>query len=140
MQIKRLIVRKTLNSSEVIRNIKFQNGLNLILDETVNASKKTGNSVGKSTAVKIIDLCLGAKSPSYLYKDPETKAENNLIKMFLETNRVEAELILGDKNNTTSIVRPLYLRGKRFINDDPYDKTGFEQELKKIGNGKLNYP
>ena len=37
----------------VIRDIKFHNGLNLIVDETpVVSGKETGNNVGKTTVLK----------------------------------------------------------------------------------------
>lgn len=60
MLIERLIVRKTAPSEVVIRNIKFNlKGLSLIVDNTSNEANESGNSVGKTTAIKIIDLCLG---------------------------------------------------------------------------------
>ena len=63
MKIKKLIVRKTKPSEEVIREIQFnEKGLNLIIDDTPESLRESGNSVGKSTAIKIIDLCLGARS------------------------------------------------------------------------------
>ncbi|OEF96895.1 hypothetical protein BHF71_11260 [Vulcanibacillus modesticaldus] len=123
MFIKRLIVRKTEPNIEIIRDIPFKlNGLNLIVDITDNIPQTSGNSVGKSTAVKIIDLCLGAKTPSYLYKDNETKTDNEKIKNFLEEYKVEAELILFNEKNHISIRRGLYKNGSRFIDDKPYKK------------------
>lgn len=63
MKIKELIVRKTKPSEEIIREIIFnEKGLSLIIDDTPKDMRESGNSVGKSTAIKIIDLCLGAKS------------------------------------------------------------------------------
>ena len=63
MKIKKLIVRKTKPSEEVIREIQFnEKGLNLIIDDTPESLRESGNSVGKSTAIKIIDLCFGARS------------------------------------------------------------------------------
>ena len=63
MIIKKLIVRKTKPSEDIIREVVFnKKGLNLIVDNTPENAIESGNSVGKSTAIKIIDLCLGAKS------------------------------------------------------------------------------
>ena len=57
MKIKKLIVRKMKPSEEVIREIQFnEKGLNLIIDDTPESLRESGNSVGKSTAIKIIDL------------------------------------------------------------------------------------
>lgn len=50
---KKLIVRKTKPSEEVIREIQFkEKGLNLIIDDTPESLRESGNSVGKSTAIK----------------------------------------------------------------------------------------
>ena len=72
MFLKKLTVYKT-DPLETIREINFNlHGLNLIVDNTTNTSTDTGNSVGKSTVIKIKDLCLGAKSPKDLYSDKDT--------------------------------------------------------------------
>lgn len=79
MKIKKLIVRKMEPSEEVIREIIFnQNGLSLIVDNTPEELIESGNSVGKSTAIKIIDLCLGAKTVKELYFDPDTKSDRKI--------------------------------------------------------------
>ena len=51
MYLKQLIILK---NQSVIRNIKFHNGLNLIVDETKenHTSTATGNNVGKTTVLK----------------------------------------------------------------------------------------
>ena len=55
----------------LIRNILFQKGANLILDYTEQENKtKSGNNVGKTTVLKLIDFCLGGKAKS-IYIDPE---------------------------------------------------------------------
>ncbi|GEM_PF-372028 len=138
MLIERLIVRKTRPSTEVIREITFNlNGLSLIVDNTSDIAEDSGNNVGKTTAIKIIDLCLGGKSVRTLYYDDDTKSENIEIKEFLRENKVEAELILIDKveeNNkkVVSITRQLFNNGKRKINDNIVTKDEFEDELKNI--------
>ena len=51
----------TSGDGKVIRDIKFHNGLNLIVDETpVVSGKETGNNVGKTTVLKLIDFCFGS--------------------------------------------------------------------------------
>lgn len=134
MKLKKLIVRKTKPSEEVIREIEFrEKGLNLIIDDTPESLRESGNSVGKSTAVKIIDLCLGAKSVRELYYDSDTRSENHEVKDFLEEYKVQAELILiaGNKKEY-SVKRDLFLRGKKYIFDEPYSEHDFWDELKRI--------
>lgn len=133
MFIKELIIQKTNPNKEIIRKIEFNlKGLNLIVDETKDIPDHTGNSVGKSTVIKIIDLCLGANSVGSLYKDKDTKSENIEVKNLLEDFKVEAELILTDKVNEFKITRPLYNRGKRKINDEVLNKDEYELKLKEI--------
>lgn len=134
MKIKKLIVRKMEPSKEIIREIIFnQNGLSLIVDNTPEDFIESGNSVGKSTAIKIIDLCLGAKTVKELYFDPDTKSENTEVKEFLLKHKVQAELILVDEEkNNYCIKRDLFIRGKKYIFDQDYTKDNFEEELKEI--------
>ena len=61
---------------KVIREIEFHKGLNLIIDESEN--QITGNSVGKTTVLKLIDFCLGADKKN-IYVDPETKVQEYKI-------------------------------------------------------------
>lgn len=134
MKIKKLIVRKTQPSEEIIRDIKFNlKGLNLIVDNTPEELIESGNSVGKSTAIKIIDLCLGAKSIRELYYDSDTRSENKDVKDFLSEYKVQAELVLVDpKGKIYSIKRDLYPRGNKYISDESYNQQEFWNELKKL--------
>lgn len=133
MRIERLIVKKTIPNESIIRNIKFNiQGLNLIVDNTKSTLVESGNSVGKTTAVKIIDLCLGAKSVRDLYYDSDTKSDNKEIKELLTKSKVQAELILLHNNQRIFIKRDLYNNGKRYINDKLYTREEFWNELKKI--------
>lgn len=105
MKIKELIVRKTKPSEEIIREIIFnEKGLSLIIDDTPKDMRESGNSVGKSTAIKIIDLCLGAKSTRELYYDSDTRSENIEIKTFLSEYKVQAELVLINKDKKEYII------------------------------------
>ncbi|WP_238327885.1 ABC-three component system middle component 6 [Paenibacillus gorillae] len=67
---KKLII---LNQEDIIRELNFHSGMNLIIDETPTSDgKQTGNNVGKTTVLKLIDFCLGA-SPAIIYTDTENK-------------------------------------------------------------------
>lgn len=135
MLIEKLIVRKTKPNEEIIRDISFNlKGLSLIVDNTTDEANESGNSVGKTTVVQIIDLCLSAKSPRELYYDSDTKSKNDDVEIFLNDNKVQAELILTDskKESKYSIKRDLFFNGKRYIDGKPMAKNSFEAELKKI--------
>lgn len=80
MFIKKLIIEKP---TEIIREIDFCSGLNLIIDDTpFENTKSTGNNVGKTTVLKLIDFCLGAKG-KIIYTDTENKNEEyDIVKNF----------------------------------------------------------
>ena len=82
------------NDDGVIREIPFHQGLNLIVDNTPNATTETGNNVGKTTVLKLVDFCLG-KDASIIYSDPANpKVEHKDVKEFLINTNVVIELIL----------------------------------------------
>lgn len=82
--------------SKVIRELKFHKGLNLIVDQTSSQNTTSGNNVGKTTVLKLIDFCLG-KNADVIYQDPESKREiYHLVKDFLVKNKVIITLTLTD--------------------------------------------
>ena len=86
----------------VIRDIKFHKGLNLIVDETPENTTGTGNNVGKTTVLRLIDYCLGGDVDG-IYRNPEDKHESYaLVKDFLTGNNVIVTLILVDDLDTPS--------------------------------------
>lgn len=125
------------SSSEIIREIKFRMGINLIIDES--DEQITGNSVGKTTVLKLIDFCLGA-NPKIIYEDPESKKEiYKLVKDFLVTNNILITLCitenLDDENaKTFTIERNFLSRSKirRIINGKKYIEDEFEPKLKEL--------
>ena len=122
------------NDKKVIRKIKFRKGINLIIDES--KEQITGNNVGKTTVLKLIDVCLGA-SPKIIYLDPESKRqEYQLVKDFLIENEVLITLILttslDDENAKKIIIERNFLsRNKiiRKIKGNSYTEKEFEPEL-----------
>jgi uncharacterized protein YydD (DUF2326 family) len=95
--------RLTISSpGKVIRDIKFHKGLNLIVDETPDDTTGTGNNVGKTTVLRLIDYCLGGDVDG-IYRNPEDKhASYTLVKDFLTGNNVIVTLILVDDLDTPS--------------------------------------
>lgn len=86
--------------TKVIREINFHKGLNLIVDETPSDDTLTGNNVGKTTVLRLIDFCLG-KDGSVVYKDPENSREvDPMVKSFLVDRKVIITLTLVDNLET----------------------------------------
>ena len=116
MFLKSLIIS---SPTKVIRKIFFNKGINLIVDES-RGEHITGNSVGKTTVLKLIDFCLGAKA-KIIYEDPESKKEiYSLVKNFLIKEEVLITLILTenlDDNSAKNIIieRNFISRGKKII-------------------------
>ncbi len=117
----------------VVREIYFRKGINLIIDETPNLIDTTsGNDVGKTTVLKLIDFCFGAKA-EIIYANPENKKENyELVKKYLIENEVLITLTLidnFDSQNSTVIERNFLTRsknsrkinGQNFGNDEDYE-------------------
>lgn len=128
------------SEKEIIREIKFRLGINLIVDETLQLDKtSTGNNVGKTTVLKLIDFCFGADAKN-IYTDPENPKETyKLVKTFLEKNNILITLILVDnfeeENATEIVIERNFLKRKkaiRRINDIDFLEKDFELELTKL--------
>lgn len=137
MFIKRLIVE---NTTEIIRRINFTNGLNLILDDTPSDdTKSTGNNVGKTTVLKLIDFCLGA-NPNIIFTDTENKKDvYTLVKEFLTDEQITITLILtedfGAHSSKQIEIQRNFLSGKkaiRKINGKSILAKDFEDELERL--------
>lgn len=127
----------TISTEEkVIRDIRFHKGLNLIVDESEN--QITGNSVGKTTVLKLVDFCLGA-NPKDIYVDPETKKqEYKLVKDYLIFNKILITLVLTKDIDTRTddviIERNFLARNNiiRKINHESLTEDEFELKLSDI--------
>lgn len=133
MFIKSLTITK---DSQVIREIEFHKGLNLIVDESEHHI--TGNGVGKTTVLKLIDFCLGA-SARQIYVDQETKKqEYRLVKDFLIENKVLITLVLTmdlDKGTEDLVIQRNFLAKKeiiRMINGEQFTEEEFDLKLSSI--------
>ncbi len=120
-----------------IREIFFRSGLNLIVDETPNLDgRETGNNVGKTTVLVLIDFCLGA-NPKNIYTDPENKKEEyKLVKDFLIEGKVLVTLVLKrdliDEDSDELRIERNFLSRKeiiRRINGQPKTDIEFEETL-----------
>ena len=61
MFIKSLII---VSKDGLIRMIYFHQGLNLIVDENPDNNTETVNNVGKTTILRLIDICFGKQAIS----------------------------------------------------------------------------
>jgi uncharacterized protein YydD (DUF2326 family) len=132
MFLKSLII--TRGTGAIIRDIQFHAGLNLIVDETpILSGKETGNNVGKTTVLKLIDFCLGARAKA-IYSDHENKQnEYKLVKEFLVDNKVCISLVLKDdilraKSREVLIERNFLARKDKIQRVDGNNKTDSEFE------------
>lgn len=123
-----------------IRTVEFHKGLNLIIDETPeNNRKKTGNNVGKTTVLRLIDFCLGSDGKN-IYQDSEFKEqENSVIKDFLIDTEVLVSLSIVDDLDfpTESVfIRKNFLkRNKKIqeVNDENIlNDKDFDLKLKEL--------
>lgn len=134
MYIKNL---KITNKEGVIRDIDFHNGLNLIVDNTPSDNQtETGNSVGKTTILRLVDFCLG-KDPKSIYTDPsDSKSIDNDVKHFLIDSNVVVELTLTRNwsKDDYVICRDFAANKKaiRKINGIQYKAEDFESALGEL--------
>ena len=120
---------------KVIRDIEFHKGLNLVVDETPENTTGTGNNVGKTTVLRLIDYCLGGDVDG-IYRNPEDKHESYaLVKDFLTGNNVIVTLILEDDLDTPSkkvVIERDFKTGRSYlirINGKDVTRKDFVAEL-----------
>jgi len=127
------------NNTSVVREIIFHKGINLIVDETkTNDKKESGNNVGKTTVLRLIDYCLGGKGEN-IYKDTEFKQNTNThIEDYLKQNNIVITLLLVDdlENpvNEIGIKRNFLSRSDKICEIDGEQYANLEEfrnELKK---------
>lgn len=142
MFIRKLVI---ISNNEIIRDIRFHKGINLIVDNTpVNNQKLTGNNVGKTTVLKLIDFCLGAEA-NIIYTGTENRKDvYEIVKDYLKNNKVIIELTLTnnleiDESEDDIVIRRNFLKYKEkilSINGVEYSERDFEEKLSQLVLGK----
>lgn len=136
MFLKSLAIHK---DETLVREISFHKGINLIIDET-KSDKKTdsGNSVGKTTVLRLIDFCLDGKGEN-IYVDPEFKTTNSIVESFLKENNIIITLTLiddiDDENAKKIVIQRNFLKyGEKIqtINGEKYSNPDFSKKLKTL--------
>jgi uncharacterized protein YydD (DUF2326 family) len=134
MFLKQLIIQ---NKNTIIRDISFHKGINLIVDETPikNSQQTSGNNVGKTTVLRLVDYCFGADGKN-IYQDIEFKNQpNTTIEKFLKDNEIIVTVVLVDnldgvvkeqvtirKNFLSRNKKLQEINGENIINDKDFDK------------------
>ncbi len=126
------------NDEEIIREISFHKGINLIIDETKSDDRtETGNNVGKTTVLRLIDFCLDGSGDN-IYTDPEFRNTNQKVERFLKENNIILVLTLcdqiGEKNSTRLVIERNFLKyGKKIqrIDGKKLSNQEFSNELKR---------
>ena len=137
MFLKKLTIE---NGESIIREISFKKGINLIVDEGTTDNKESGNNVGKTTVLRLIDFCLGGKGDN-IYKDSEfkKKGSNATVENFLKNNNIIVTLVLKenleDEKSSEIIIKRNFLsrNGKiQEINGKSYKNGDFTMQLSKL--------
>ncbi len=138
MFLKRLVIQ---SKEGIIRDISFQKGLNLIVDESNKLERKeTGNNIGKTTILRLVDFCFGSDGKN-IYMDGEFKKQpNTLIKNFLEDRQVlitvELWENLENEESRKVIIRRNFLKRKakiQEVNGESIPNTkDFDRKLKEV--------
>ena len=137
MFLKKLTIK---NGPTLIRNIQFHKGLNLIIDETRTSDRReSGNNVGKTTVLRLIDYCFGSDGTN-IYKDPEFKDKTNTqIERFLKNNNIIISMTLkedleSDKSREIVVRRNFLSRSDKIleINGEKQTAKEFPKKLKEL--------
>ena len=104
------------------------------MDDSSNDSdfNGRGNNVGKTTFLKLVDICLGAKDKRYIWTDHDTGSETTTLKNYIKDNKVFVELEVEDGRRNHKFKVELFERGKRYIDNTPYSQDNYNEKLNKI--------
>lgn len=132
------------NADGVIRELNFTQGVNLIIDDTpVTELRASGNNVGKTTVLRLIDFCLGGDQ-KLIYTDSEdtgktyAKVQNFLIEKKIHVLLELSESLDGVDGGSVVIERNFLPRNKNKgkvlqLNHVPYtSETAFKKALSKL--------
>lgn len=138
MFLRRLLLEK---DGLIIRDIVFRKGINLIVDETSDTEKKSsGNNVGKTTTLRVIDYCLGSDGKN-IYTDPEFKNKtNSKVESFLRDNNIVVTLTMVNSFDSAAseelTIRRNFLKDRKNsfieVNGETVTKTSLQSVLKKM--------
>jgi len=132
MYLKRMRIVEGIGENKEIRNVVFKLGLNIIVDDTRESDTGKGNNVGKTTFLKLIDICFGAKDKKYIWTDNDTGSETTSLKNYIKDKKVYAELEIEKGDTTYSLKVELFDRGRRYINGESLSYNNYVEKLNEI--------
>lgn len=127
-------------ANQLLREVNFKDGLNLILDKPTVSGKQSGNNVGKTTVLRLIDFCLGSDGDE-IWQDSEFKGSINqdVFDLLHSTPAVFITLETSDKfRGNHSFRRSFKVKGEQrtgllYIDDVPQDSlTAYRDEVKNV--------
>lgn len=122
MLLDKLIIKK---NGKIQREIPFKVGVNLILDKSTKLDTETGNSVGKTTLLRVVDYCFGSNGKD-IYTDSEFKESINIdVFNLAKDNNIYFFLDLIKPNG-----KPITIQRKFSVGKDEFMKID-EQEYTK---------
>lgn len=139
-----LINLKVFCDEIIIREVQFKDGINIITN-----SEDDGNQIGKSTALRVLNFCLGSDGKS-IWHDPESRTKNEAIEDLVTGGRVlfSLDMCINKKNyrinrrihkvqQKTRTVQKIYSS----INDDEFDTNAkFKAALASILGFSITNP
>ncbi|KAA1189837.1 DUF2326 domain-containing protein [Photorhabdus heterorhabditis] len=117
----RLNKLKIIKNDDIIREVEFKDGLNLIVNKRTSG-KESGNSVGKSTLSRVIDYLL-MSSGHDIYHDFEFGKDIPEIVSFINSNILKFQLDFNTVDNKKAII-------SRIITIDEKDSLYFIDSMK----------
>ena len=132
-------------NGRIIREITFKKGLNLIVDESPSDDvreidkKESGNNVGKTTVLRLVDFCLNGDGKN-IYTDTEFKEKHNtIVENYLVDNNVIITTVLkqdldDDLSEEVVINRNFLKRSQKIfnVNGEKYKNAEYDSVLKKL--------
>ena len=135
MQLVKLVIMR---ADTVVRDIRFKQGLNLILDKPTQQLTQSGNNIGKTTVLRLIDFCLGSDGDD-IWQDPEFKSINQEVYDYLHgAMPVSITLVVTKAKRASHRLRRLFpVKGRpdpTFFIDDTACKnvTEYRTAVKKL--------
>lgn len=128
-----------IKNGKTLRKIDFKKGVNLIVDTTPESKiQESGNNVGKTTVLRLIDFCLGSSGKD-IYQGAEFKNTDTNVEQFLINNNVEISVCLTSSLQEDSskeiILKRNFLQRKEKIASINEENL---PNLKRDYNPKLN--
>lgn len=137
MFIQQLKIYNNIEGNNEIRRItEFHTGINFIVDEAAPGEK--ANNTGKTTALKLIDVCLGSKDRKYIYTDSKTGGTITEVYNQIKDYNITAQLTLVDSLDKRKVTQQYLLtvelkpNGKRYINGIDFVPKKYWAYLNKV--------